>query len=77
MLNKNIWLNIPQLHTLNEINIKKIRDEHYADDIEIPEDILGWVENDFRKYFESGGKIKPKCWLDKITEIGIKIEKET
>ena len=71
MLNKNTWLNIPQLQNLNKKKIQKIRDEYYADDIKIPDDILGWVENDFRKYFESGGQIKPKCWLDKITEIGI------
>ena len=71
MLNQNSWLNVPELTTLDIITIKKIRDEHYADDIEIPKVILGWNEYDFKIYFESGGTINPLCWLDKIIEINI------
>lgn len=72
-MSNNSWLNIPPLNKLDINIINKIRDEYFADDIIIPNDILGWTENDFRIYFESGGKIEPICWLNKIKEISIKI----
>ena len=70
-MSTNIWLDIQKLEALDTKIIDKIRDEYYADDIELPNNILGWVENDFEIYFESAGKIKPTYLLNKIVEINI------
>lgn len=55
-LNTN-WVKIS---IINRAIIENIRAEYFAEDIDIPEDIVGWAEKDFREYFESGGTTKPK-----------------
>ena len=49
-----------KISIINMEIIENIRSEYYAEDIAIPMDIVGWTEEDFREFFESGGGKKPK-----------------
>ena len=49
-----------KISIINKDIIENIRSEYYAEDISIPEDIVGWTENDFKIFFESGGIKKPR-----------------
>ena len=48
-----------KISIINKKIIENIREEYYAEDIEIPEDIVGWTVQDFKVFFESGGITKP------------------
>tara|TARA_B110000008_G_C16679381_1_gene448099 strand:- start:289 stop:492 length:204 start_codon:yes stop_codon:yes gene_type:complete len=49
-----------KISIINKDIIENIRSEYYAEDIAIPDDIVGWTENDFKNFFESGGTKKPR-----------------
>ena len=48
-----------KISLINRTIIENIRMEYYAEDIDIPEDIVGWTEKDFHKFFSSGGELRP------------------
>ena len=49
-----------KISIINKNIIENIRSEYYSEDIVIPDDIVGWTENDFKIFFESGGITKPR-----------------
>lgn len=59
------------MHTARWRRILEIRDECYADDLETPKDAVHWSDEALRKFYLSGGRLRPSPQVSSDAQVAL------